>query len=55
MADSTLGHADERGLAISKCPTPGITTTRTGSPARLAASAYASTSGRGETQAFCLR
>lgn len=26
----TCGHGDARGLAISKCPTPGMTTRRTG-------------------------
>ena len=41
MADSTCGHVDDRGLAISKWPTPGIRTCRTESPARVAAFTYA--------------
>src|SRR5688572_13489988 len=37
IADSTLGQMAARGLAISKCPAPGIRIIRTRSPARSAA------------------
>jgi hypothetical protein len=37
IADSTWGQMAARGLAISKCPAPGIRIIRTRSPARSAA------------------
>lgn len=52
MAALTCGHANDSGLAMSKWPAPGIRIRRTWSPACVAASTYASTSGKG-TKSSC--
>ena len=52
MADLICGHVNDSGLAISKCPAPGIRIRRTWSPACVAASTYASTSANG-TKSSC--
>jgi hypothetical protein len=52
MAALTFGHVNDIGLAISKCPAPGIKIRRTGSPAFVAARTYESTKGKG-TKSSC--